>query len=535
MAAKMRNGFFILLVLLWAGSSTAIEPRFFTTSPPNAVGSGARAMGVGGAFIAVGDDATAASWNPACLIQLEKPEASFVFTDDYRDIGGDKSNGVTDLNYLSWSFPFAIQDINMIVSFNYQRLFDFYFNYAKNLAPNNIPPVLQGYMINTGSGFPQLFTGQYDIYNLSMHSEGSNSSIISNQEGALGAFAPAFAIQLLPQLSIGFTYNFWNTAWMGNSYHSHYQETKNSYSRDDGGYAWDTNGDCTCNGGQPCLGELSGMGGKSKGETVDNLACIDQWVPQSVVDGAHLYDGSPSEPNPKVHIASVNSKTIIDQEYELQGSNYNLGFLFDTGGRWSFGGVYRSRLAMSSRRTATWSLVQTGTNEAHGSGIDVYNEHVYFPESFGLGAGYRYSDALSFTADVTRTNWNQYAYELQNGTRYSLVSGLRQDVAEVDPTTTVRAGAEYLIIKPKYVVPLRVGAFYDPEPGIHKPDDVWGGTIGTGFAWKYLVFDLTYFYRWGNSVLLSSSTDLAHTQITDEKRGKLTQQQIMFSTILHFQ
>ena len=44
---------------------------------PNLVGSGARALGMGGAFIAVADDATAASWNPGGLIQLETPEISF--------------------------------------------------------------------------------------------------------------------------------------------------------------------------------------------------------------------------------------------------------------------------------------------------------------------------------------------------------------------------------------------------------------------------------------------------------------------------
>ena len=44
---------------------------------PEPVGSGARALGQS-AFIAVADDATAASWNPAGLINLERPEASFV-------------------------------------------------------------------------------------------------------------------------------------------------------------------------------------------------------------------------------------------------------------------------------------------------------------------------------------------------------------------------------------------------------------------------------------------------------------------------
>ena len=53
-------------------------------SSPNPVGSGARALGMGGAFIAVADDATAATWNPGGLIQLETPEISGVFSGTLR-------------------------------------------------------------------------------------------------------------------------------------------------------------------------------------------------------------------------------------------------------------------------------------------------------------------------------------------------------------------------------------------------------------------------------------------------------------------
>ena len=40
------------------------------------LGSGARAFGMGGAFLARADDATAASWNPAGLSYLRAPELS---------------------------------------------------------------------------------------------------------------------------------------------------------------------------------------------------------------------------------------------------------------------------------------------------------------------------------------------------------------------------------------------------------------------------------------------------------------------------
>jgi len=44
------------------------------------LGSGARALGMGGAFLARADDATAASWNPAGLSYLRLPEISFVYS-----------------------------------------------------------------------------------------------------------------------------------------------------------------------------------------------------------------------------------------------------------------------------------------------------------------------------------------------------------------------------------------------------------------------------------------------------------------------
>ncbi len=59
-------------------------PMIDITSTPNPVGSGARALGMGGAFIAVADDATAASWNPGGLVQLERPELSAVGEGFYR-------------------------------------------------------------------------------------------------------------------------------------------------------------------------------------------------------------------------------------------------------------------------------------------------------------------------------------------------------------------------------------------------------------------------------------------------------------------
>ena len=101
----------------------------------NPVGSGARALGLGGSFIAVADDATAASWNPAGLIQLRKPEVALVLSQTVRgeDVtlantgdGADTSTSNFDVNYAAASYPCAESKCgkNMVFSVNYQRLYD---------------------------------------------------------------------------------------------------------------------------------------------------------------------------------------------------------------------------------------------------------------------------------------------------------------------------------------------------------------------------------------------------------------------------
>src|SRR5438128_132046 len=54
-----------------------LSPGGSTTLLSAPVGAGARAMGMGGAFIAIADDATAASWNPAGLALLDRAQVSF--------------------------------------------------------------------------------------------------------------------------------------------------------------------------------------------------------------------------------------------------------------------------------------------------------------------------------------------------------------------------------------------------------------------------------------------------------------------------
>ena len=113
-------------------------PTIFAAPLP--VGSGARALGQAGAFTAVADDATAASWNPAGLTQLEHPEVSAVYrfsarTDYHESNNGDLEVGKdqyhsSELNYLSAVYPFLLNDRNAVVSLNYQESYDFTYEFT---------------------------------------------------------------------------------------------------------------------------------------------------------------------------------------------------------------------------------------------------------------------------------------------------------------------------------------------------------------------------------------------------------------------
>jgi long-subunit fatty acid transport protein len=157
------------------------------SSSPNPVGSGARAMGMGGAFIAIADDATAASWNPAGLIQLEKPELSIVGTylsrkeefssSSHAEIDNSGEVYDTNINYFSAAYPFHYYR-NIVVSINYQRLYEFKRRFDYRLD-------------SSSAGLDLLQNKRF------------------KQNGYVGALGLAAAIEITPRFSFGATLNIW--------------------------------------------------------------------------------------------------------------------------------------------------------------------------------------------------------------------------------------------------------------------------------------------------------------------------------------
>ncbi len=384
-------------------------------SSPNPVGSGARALGMGGAFIAVADDATAASWNPAGLIQLELPEVSIVGagysrSEDNTFIGhpeADGSQSASDiaLNYLSAAYPFNAFDRNMIITLTYQHLYDFNRSWQFDFLYNEDGLIL-------------------------------DRKIDYNQEGGLSAVGLSCAIQVVPSLSLGITMNVWNDS-VGNN----------------------------------------------------------NWTQDTIVTGTGSL--GPSRLREQYHNTD---------SYNFEGINFNLGFFWRFNEALTVGGVLKTPFTADVEHDASltstidlmntplagtiWSFTETGR----------YNEEMDMPMSYGLGVSYRFSDALTASLDVYRTHWEDMMYTDHTGTTTSAISGLEESRSDIDPTIQIRTGVEYLIIKPRYIIPLRAGLFYDPAPSERGGDNLYGLTLGTGLGWKQFIFDISYQFRFGNDV-----------------------------------
>ncbi len=167
------------------------------------LGAGARAMGLGGAFIAVADDATAVSFNPAGLAQLLQPEVSFVTRGTQRNVGyqnftttgqgrfmgaSDTVAGSArfDPLFASATAPLHVGGRNLVIQFSIQRAFTQ--NEDSDRTLDQSPLV-------SGSGVPTHLV----------------QSI--NQSGQIDLYSFAAAYEVSQRILLGVAYNQWRGRW----------------------------------------------------------------------------------------------------------------------------------------------------------------------------------------------------------------------------------------------------------------------------------------------------------------------------------
>ncbi len=180
-------------LLACVASSSAVEQADYGGSPI-AIGAGARALGMGGAFASVADDASANTWNPGGMIQLERAELSisagwYANRNDRSDGSHDRDHAV-DLDHASAIVPFFALGCQQTIGVAWQREFDF----TRRLS------IAQQQTVST----PFLTSVTGDVAAL-------------RQAGSFASSSLSYAIEPLPGFGLGVTGKLWGERWTGQS------------------------------------------------------------------------------------------------------------------------------------------------------------------------------------------------------------------------------------------------------------------------------------------------------------------------------
>lgn len=164
------------------------------------LGAGARAAGMGGAFTALADDASAASFNPAGLALLLRPEATLVVggrrraedhaafeqvEDGEPELYGasSASDASVAANFAAFTLPFEVGGRNLSLQLSYHRTIEFDWQATREFGET---------------------TGGVETARLSQSID---------QTGSVDTFSLAAAYQWTERLSVGLTLSRWQGGW----------------------------------------------------------------------------------------------------------------------------------------------------------------------------------------------------------------------------------------------------------------------------------------------------------------------------------
>lgn len=165
-------------------------------------GAGARAEGIGGAFTAVADDATAVSFNPAGLGQLLQPEISLVGMSYRRELDNRNflsTDHVPPLNlsdslardsrtmptFASATLPTKFMGKNLVFQLSWQRLFDLNQDTTQIVQETDA----------TGANATKFLAQQI------------------RQKGQVDLWSAAVAYDFSPRFLVGVSFNVWRGTW----------------------------------------------------------------------------------------------------------------------------------------------------------------------------------------------------------------------------------------------------------------------------------------------------------------------------------
>lgn len=428
----------LVCLLLLAPASAQLEvDRIDITGRQNlTLGSGARAYGMGGAFLARADDASAASWNPAGLSYLRVPEVSLVGVsnsfDVTRGLSSDSFQGRA-IDFAAFTWPIGLGDVRGAVQLSYQRAISF-----------DGTRRIEEYAQATGV--------------LEQFEDGSS-------DGGFDVVAFGTGLRLSRRVRAGFTVNRW----------------------------------------------LNGY---------------DQTLSRTIV--------------------RENTQRPLRQfglDFRPSGWSFNLGLIVSPVEQLNVAAVYKTPFTADVRldksRRDSWGTIST-LEEVSRNAASSEAVRLDFPSSFGFGLSWRPRDALTLSADFTRTRWSEARilnyFELANTPRsndgvpavpppptvnperqYPTLRPVPDPSDPADPARLqgqqdaeqLRVGVEWVLIRGGLKVPLRAGFFNDrqitPVPG-GNPPRFNGFTVGTGLILGSMLLDVAWVYEFGEYSVADDAT-----------------------------
>ena len=540
-----------------APESTQFRPPSIF-SAPLPTGSGARALSLAGAFTAIADDATAASWNPGGLLQLQRPEASAVLRiskDDlkHRSADDDFSVGSNDfeterLNYFSLVYPFHNRWLrrNMVVSLNYQEAYDFSQNFTADLRnqPRNRQAGISSRQVSEApvivstisSNFPGgssattlFFTNMVNTDISTVFDQIISSEQLSflefEQEGIIDAITPSIAFEVTPKATVGVSFNYHqDSPFPGSSLRS--KTVAVTAGRSESKVRTTT---ARTSSGTYAYG----------GTHTSQIIPFPEVTSNFFGSGSYTPFTSPLETKRTDRIQIEGVYEEVNEYEDLHGFNANFGALWTASRHLSVGFSIDLPWTAEAKQTKTLKTTTTTFNSNRTQVLDITSSEVRekkeveftFPLFWALGAVWRWTPQWYTSVDISQTLWSDFSFKAEGEERINPLDGLPHRESPLDDTWSVRIGSEYLLILEKTQIPLRGGFAWEQRPAIGDPDNFYSISFGSGLSigedpGKTIV-DFAYIYTFANDIqsLVPSQPGL---------RSNVDEHQVFVSCIQHF-
>jgi long-chain fatty acid transport protein len=381
----------------------------FTGRSALVLGAGARAFGMGGAFLARADDATAASWNPAGLSYLRRPELSLVGVySSLNTTGGladrDELRG-TNPDFVAFTYPLRLWGTAGSAQVSFQRAIPFGFERTIDRGDLQL-------LIDANGGFDVMAFGS--------------------------------GLKITPTLRVGATVNRWMNG---------YRQTR---------------------------------------------------------------------------VRTVRRRLRQEDDFHILGAwNFNLGLIWSPIEELNVGLVGKSPFTADIRLTRTrvdiFSQEQGLPDQTVASNASSDDVKLDFPGAIGFGLSWRPQSVLTLSADYTRTFWS----DTRIHNYFVLLPVLAPDQEPRPPfvadtlvfpnvraeeqadSVQLRVGVEYVFIKSKLKIPVRLGYFNDRQytlDALGNAPHFNGITVGAGVSLGPVLLDFAFLYESGDYVEATTNT-----------------------------